>query len=37
MQIGVVSFGSVGCADGTPTVFARVEKYVPWIRENIRP
>lgn len=34
-QIGVVSFGVVGCAPGYPNGFTRVTAYNDWIQRNI--
>lgn len=32
--IGLVSFGSVDCANGEPTVYTKVGYYYPWIKES---
>jgi secreted trypsin-like serine protease len=36
-QEGIVSYGTQGCLPtGTPTVFTKVQYYLPWIIENIQ-
>ena len=34
--VGVVSFGSRNCGTGKPTIYTRVESFLPWIKENIK-
>ncbi|XP_059099413.1 CLIP domain-containing serine protease B10-like [Tigriopus californicus] len=35
--VGLVSFGKSTCGDGDPGVYVRVETFLRWIRQNIRP
>lgn len=38
MQYGIVSVGAAACGtSGFPTVYTRVDKYVGWILDNMRP
>ncbi len=37
IQLGVTSFSSQSCADGTPAGFTRVSAYMDWIRRQLRP
>jgi len=34
--IGVASWGTIGCDDNAPSVFARVSSQLAWIKENVR-
>jgi len=34
--IGLVSFGARKCGNGKPGIYTRVEKFIPWIRENLK-
>jgi len=36
-QVGVVSFGTKTCAKSLPGIYTRVDHYIPWIKENLRP
>jgi len=33
--IGIVSFGSKKCGNGVPGIYTRVEKFIPWVREQM--
>ena len=34
--VGIVSFGTVRCAEGYPGVYTSIEYYLPWIKRNMR-
>lgn len=36
-QIGIVSVGIGDCGDKFPDILTRVESYMDWIKENIKP
>jgi trypsin len=35
LQVGVVSFGPLPCADGTPGSYARISTYFGWIQDQV--
>ena len=37
VQLGIVSYGSLECANGIPGVYTRVSGYIDWIRGRLRP
>ena len=34
---GIVSFGTKICGQGLPGVYTDIEKYIPWIKANLKP
>ena len=36
-QIGLVSFGTKLCGNGTPGVYTRVAEYMDWIESKLQP
>ncbi|KAH8284818.1 hypothetical protein KR054_001459 [Drosophila jambulina] len=37
VQLGIVSYGPIPCAQGTSAVYTDVTRFVPWITQNIKP
>ena len=35
--VGVVSFGTPDCGTGVPGAYTRVEKFLEWIKDTLRP
>jgi len=35
MQVGIVSFGNSDCSAGTPSIYTRVDSFIPWIAKNM--
>ena len=35
--LGIVSFGTKTCGAGSPGVYTRIDKYIPWILSHLQP
>ena len=37
VQVGIVSFGSVRCGDGSPGIYTNIVAFRSWIEANLKP